>query len=152
MFFQSLDNNLLPNEKIIFRTKKHWIIFLVPVVLTLITLGFLFNNNSFVIKLAFVPVIATLLAWANQLLLYWSSEFAVTTKRIIMKEGFFFKHTNEALLTAISSTSVDQSLLGQILNYGTVVIYTFGNADPFVQIAAPNEFQKQLQIQLSEKN
>ncbi len=145
----SLDKNLLQDETIIFSTKKHWIIFFLPVVLTIITFFFYTNENELVLKVAFLPLIATVVAWVNQILLYLTSEFAITTRRIIMHEGFFFKHTNEMRLATIANASVNQSLLGQLLNYGTVIIFPFGgNPDPFLQIANPNVFQRQLQAQL----
>ncbi len=107
------------------------------------------NANPFVVKLAFVPGIASLLAWANEFLDYTTSEFAVTTKRLLMTEGFFTRHTNQARLSTLTNISTEQSLLGQILNYGTVVINTFGGMnDAFPEIPAPNVFQKHVQAQL----
>ncbi len=143
-----LNKSLLPDEKILFHTRKHWIIFAPPILLTLVAFIFLFYKNN-LINIAFLIGIAAAVSWINQILLYITSEFAVTTKRIIMREGFFFKHTNEARLAAIANASVYQSLLGQILNYGTIEIQPFGGrADPFVLIAHPNAFQKHLQMQL----
>lgn len=144
-----LDKNLLPDEQITFRTKKSMIIFLIPVILTLFTLFFLVNSNPYVFKISFLPAIAAAISWLTQSLLYNTSEFAVTTKRIIMREGFFIRHTNDTRLSTIANISVDQGLLGQMLDYGTVILHAFGgDADPFMQIAAPNEFRKQMQIQL----
>lgn len=146
---QSLAKNLLPDEQIIYQTKKHWIIFLIPAVLAIMTIFSLFNSNPYIVKMAFIPAIGTIITLANQILLYITSEFAITTRRIMMREGFFFRHTNETRLASIANVSVTQSLLGQMLNYGAVVIYAFGGGtDPFLQIAFPNEFQKQLQNQL----
>jgi uncharacterized membrane protein YdbT with pleckstrin-like domain len=146
---RSLDKNLLENERLLFSTKKHVIIFLPTLIFALITLFFYFNENVFLSQFAFLPGIATLLVLANAFLIYISSNFAITDKRIIMKEGIVFRHTNEMRLATIANASVNQSLLGQILNYGTVIIYPFGGGgDPFTLIAKPNEFQKQLQMQL----
>lgn len=144
-----LDNNLLPGEEIIYRTRKHMIIFLIPALLTIFTFFFLMNSNPFIVKATIFPAGAALITWCNQLLTYVTSEFAVTNKRIRMREGFFLRHTNETRLATIADVSVNQSLLGQILNYGTIFINAFGGGeDPFTMIAAPNEFQKQLQTQL----
>jgi len=144
-----LDNNLLTDERILYRTKKHWIIFFVPAVLTIATFFFFINQNVYVSSIAWLPGIAAAITWVNQFLLYITSEFAVTNKRIMMREGFFFKHTNETRLTTIANASVYQSLLGQILNYGAVEIQAFGGStDPFMLIAKPNVFQRELQGQL----
>jgi uncharacterized membrane protein YdbT with pleckstrin-like domain len=145
----ALDRSLLPDEQITYRTKKHWIIFTIPVVTLLITLLFLINPNPYVTKVAFFPALAALVVWINTTLNYVTSEFAVTNKRVLMKEGFFVRHMNETRLATISNVNINQSLLGQILNYGTISINTFGgDNDPFSEIAFPIEFQKQLQAQL----
>lgn len=146
-----LDQNLLPSEQIIYRTRKHFIIFTNPALLTLFTLFFALNDNPYVVKASIVVAAVALLSWLNQLLLYYTSEFAITNKRIRMREGFFFRHTNETRLATIADVSVSQSLVGQMLNYGTVVINAFGGGeDPFTQLARPNEFQRQLQMQLDQ--
>lgn len=144
-----LDKNILSGEEIIYRTRKHFIIFIGPVAMTLFFFFFLFNSNPFVVRFSWIPAIGALILWANGALTYMTSEFAVTNKRILMKEGFFIRHMNETRLNAIANVAVYQSLLGQVLDYGSLSINTFGSeTDAFMQIAHPNEFQKQLQGQL----
>lgn len=144
-----IDKNLLQNEKILFRTKKHWIIFLYPTILTLVVLFCFLSDNPMLQKVTFLPAIATLLFWGNQLLLYYFSEFAITNIRVMMREGFFIRHTNDTRLSALANVTVNQSLVGQLLNYGTVFINTYGGeSDPFREIASPVVFQKKLQEQL----
>lgn len=151
-----IDKLLLADEKIIYRTKKHIIIFLTPTILTILL--FLFYKNiyigtlfgSTVNEIMLLPAVAVLIVWLNILLNYVTSDFIVTTKRVIMKEGFFFRHMNETQLRTISNVTVNQTLAGQLLNYGTICINTFGgDNDPFSTITSPNAFQKYLQMQLS---
>lgn len=143
-----LEKDLLPDEQIIFRTKKSYIIFFMPVVWVCAAIGFLIIPNPIVHKVAVAPLVIAVITGFNQWLDYISSEFAVTNKRVIMREGFFFRHRNETRITAIANVSVDQSLLAQFLNYGTVFIHAFGgDKDPFDDMDKPNDFQKQLQIQ-----
>jgi uncharacterized membrane protein YdbT with pleckstrin-like domain len=146
-----IDKNLLSDEKILFRTKKSFIIFLIPVCWT-IAAGFCFmNSNPYVVKVAWAPSLAAIFFWLYQGINYISSDFAITNKRILMREGFFFRHTNDTRLTTIANVNVNQSLLAQALNYGTVFINTFGgNADPFTEIENPFEFQKTLQQQIDQ--
>lgn len=144
-----LDKNLINGEEIIYRTRKHFIIFLPPVILTVMMVIFLLSSNPYVRMLAFLPAIGAIFSWINEFLDYMTSEFAVTTKRIMMKEGFFVRHTNEARLTTLTNINTNQSLLGQLLNYGTVNINTFGGInDAFPEIPAPVTFQKHVQEQL----
>jgi len=144
-----LDKNLLPSERILFRTKKHFIIFLSPMIWTFLALLFYIQPSPQIQKLTFIIAIAALIYWANKAIEYYFSEFAVTNIRIIMREGFFYTHTNDSRLSTIANVSVNQSLLGRFLNYGTVVINTFGGGkDPFQQVDFPMRFQKALQKQL----
>jgi uncharacterized membrane protein YdbT with pleckstrin-like domain len=144
--FNYISKNLLPDEKIIYRTKKHWIIFLTPLVLTLMTLFFYLNSNDYIVRISYILALVTLLHWLNQFLLYYASEFAITDKRVMMREGFFYRHTNETRLSSIANVGINQSLLAQLLSYGTVFINTFGGeTDAFTELDEPIVFQKKLQ-------
>ncbi len=144
-----MDKNLLPDEQIIYRTKKHWIIFFNPVIWAIATVFLLFNSNPLIVKMAIAPAFLTLITGINQWLDYITSKFVVTNKRVMMKEGFFTRHANELRLATVSNMTVNQSLLGQMLDYGIVVINPFGGgSDIFRDIAHPFEFQKQAQAQL----
>lgn len=144
--FNFIKKNLLADETIIYHTKKHWIIFFMPFFLTLVTGFFFLNANLYLVKVSYVLAIVTILYWLNQFLLYSASEFAITNKRVMMREGFFYRHTNETRLSAIANVGVNQSLLAQLLNYGTIFINTFGGeTDTFIELDAPIQFQKKLQ-------
>ncbi len=145
----TLEKNLLSDEQIIYQTKKHWIIFFAPTAWIVAAVFFAFNANPWVVKVAIAPAIAALILGINQWLTYITSEFVITNKRVLMKEGFFTRHMAELRLATVSTMNVDQSLLGQLLNYGTVIITPFGGReDIFTEIAGPFEFQKQTQMQL----
>ncbi len=117
-----------------------------PFFLTLVTVFFFLNDNLYVVKVSYILAIITVLNWLNQFLLYTVSEFAITNKRVMMREGFFYRHTNETRLSAIANVGVNQSLLAQLFNYGTVFINTFGGeTDTFTELDAPILFQKKLQ-------
>ncbi|MBV8803300.1 MAG: PH domain-containing protein [Gammaproteobacteria bacterium] len=146
-----IDKNLFADEKILFRTKKSLIIFLSPLCWTIATVICFINPNPYITKIAFAPGIAAIFFWLNQFIQYTFSDFAITNKRILMREGFFYRHTNDTRLTTIANVTVNQSLLGQALNYGTVFINTFGGeADPFTEIDKPFIFQKTLQNQIEQ--
>ncbi len=85
-----IDRNLLPDERIMFRTKKHLAIFVFPV-LVLILSAFaasFMSGNDILENVQWVPWVVTLLIWSAVGLNYYTSEFAVTNKRIMMREGF----------------------------------------------------------------
>ncbi|TAK72182.1 MAG: PH domain-containing protein [Gammaproteobacteria bacterium] len=144
-----MDRNLMPDEKILFRTKKHKIIFFYPLLLTLVLI-FTYphiQQNFILMKFSWVFILAVFIFWGYVWLEYVTSEFAVTNKRVMMREGFFVRHSNETRLSAIARVNVDQSLLGQLLNFGTVSINAFGAFDVFPLIASPLKFQKFVNVE-----
>jgi uncharacterized membrane protein YdbT with pleckstrin-like domain len=123
-FMGYIDRNLLPDEKILFRTRKSIILFLFPALWTVASfyVASFMRNNGILVKLEMIPWGMAGLFWSYSALEYYSSEYAVTNKRVMMREGFFTRHSNEMRINAISQVNVDQSLIGQILNYGIVSI------------------------------
>jgi len=145
-----LDRNLLPDERIMFRTKKHLIIFLVPfLVFVFCAYAYSFmGNNPILEHVRWVPWVVTLLIWSCVGLNYYTSEFAVTNKRVMMREGFFTRHTNELRLSAISQVNVNQNIVGQLLHFGTVSINAFGASDDYTLIDRPDMFQQVVNQQM----
>ena len=143
-----VDSVLQPGETVRYRGDIHWKVYLPGAVLLIIGLLWLFANpqtmlGSLVTKLIglvlFVPAIA-LLAWAW--FLRWTTEIAVTNRRIIYKRGFIQRHTVEMNMDKVESVDVDQSLLGRIFNYGDIVIRGTGaTLEPFKSIGAPLDFR-----------
>lgn len=115
-----VQNNLSKDEQVIYEAKLHWIIFVsLKAILTLF--------------------IAPLIAQAT-------SEFAITNKRIIIKVGLISRRTLEMNLTKIESVNVNQSILGRMLGYGTIVVIgTGGTKEPFARISDPMAFRKKFQ-------
>lgn len=145
-----IDKNLLPDERILFRTKKHPIIYLFPFILTVLSALTTPHmlDDQFLVNVVWAPWILTLFFWINAWLEYVTSDFVVTNKRVMMREGFIYRHTNEMRLAAISQVNVYQSLLGQFLNYGVVTINAFGAFDAYSMIAKPVKFQRHVNSEL----
>lgn len=145
-----IDRNLLPGESILFRTKKHPIIFTVPVLLLIFCAyvhGYMMSNP--ILHLVWwAPWAVTAVFWGYVGLNYYTSEFAVTNKRIMMREGFFTRHTNEMRVGAISQVNVDQNLIGQMMNFGMVSINAFGAFDNYSTINRPVLFQRYVNQQI----
>lgn len=147
-----VDRMLLADEKILFRTRKHTIIFLYPILVTIFVIlasGYMQANSLFV-SLLWVPWLITGIFWLGVGLDFITSEYAVTNHRIIMREGFFYRHANNMQIRTISQINVDQSLLGQVLGYGVVSINSFGAFDAYATIARPFLFQKYVNEQVNQ--
>ena len=78
-----------------------------------------------------------------------SVEMAVTNKRVTVKIGLMSRNTQEMMLQRIESIMVHQTVMGRMLNYGTITLRGVGGTpDPFPTIAHPLEFRRQVQQQL----
>ena len=76
-----------------------------------------------------------------------TSELVITDRRVLIKVGFIQRHTFEMFISKIESVAVFQSMLGRLLNYGTVEIRgTGGSSESFATIAAPLPFRDSIQL------
>ena len=66
-----------------------------------------------------VVILIGFFALLSPLIDYATSEFGVTNKRVIIKVGFLRRKTLELLLRHVEAISVDQSVMGRLLNYGS---------------------------------
>jgi uncharacterized membrane protein YdbT with pleckstrin-like domain len=79
------------------------------------------------------------MAWVR----YKTTEIGITTKRVIVKHGFISRKTVEINIGKVESIQVDQSLMGRMLDYGTLLINGTGTSHaPLTGIASPMEFRK----------
>lgn len=56
----------------------------------------------------------------------WTTEIAVTDKRIIFKRGFIRRQTAEMSIDKVTTVDVTQSIWGRIFDYGLVEIHAAG--------------------------
>ena len=58
----------------------------------------------------------------------WTTEIAVTDRRVIFKRGLIRRHTVEMNMQKVESVDVDQTLLGRLFDYGNVSIRGTGSS------------------------
>jgi uncharacterized membrane protein YdbT with pleckstrin-like domain len=144
-----IDETLLPDEHVVYRTALHWIIFLRPVLVVLVGLALLIAFRTVPLVGAPVVLLGVLLLVAP-LVAYWSTEFGVTDKRMIVKVGFVRRRTLELLLRQVEALSVDQSLGGRMLDYGTITLSgTGGVREVFHRVREPLELRRRIQGQIA---
>jgi uncharacterized membrane protein YdbT with pleckstrin-like domain len=118
---------LQPGERIIRVARLHWVIYTSALLyggLALsVALVALFMPTG-VSRLGFAMAAAlTAVAARNAFKAWWhqfTTEMAITNRRVIFKTGFVQRHTDEMFLDRIESVFVDQGVLGRIFNYGTI--------------------------------
>jgi membrane protein YdbS with pleckstrin-like domain len=86
-----------------------------------------------------------LAAWVRR----GSARFAVTNKRVFIRQGFIRHRSMEILLGQVEGITVTQGFWGRIFDYGAVVIEgTGGDAEPYSLIADPRAFRRVVQEQI----
>ena len=138
---------LQPNEKILVIGRLHWIVYMQAILLLvigilLVALGYNFTNESIRTYFTYAMVamfsVGAAVSFLHAWFIRWITEFAVTDRRVIYKCGFISRHTVEMNMDKIESVDVDQSLLGRMLNYGTIhVLGTGEGIESLRRIAAP---------------
>ncbi len=139
-----VENHLLVGERIEHITHLHWKLYIVPLIIALfvlITAIVLFKNHYYIAGM--VAILIALGLVASPYLVIHNSEFAVTNKRVIIKVGVVNTKSLELFLNKIEAITVDQSIMGRMLNYGNIVVTgSGGTKEPFSGIRAPLDFRK----------
>jgi membrane protein YdbS with pleckstrin-like domain len=147
-----VDHVLQPGESIRGVTTVAWVgylpgLFLVLVALVLLIFIAPWSQPSAGLALAGWIAVAVALAVGAVLLVKhwwrrWTTEVAVTDRRIIYKTGFIKRRTVEMHMDKVESVDVDQTILGRLLNYGDITIRGTGETmERLGMIEAPIEFR-----------
>ena len=129
-----VDRILEPGENVRYRTNVSWTIYIPSLLLAVCALAVLTvgaNHRETVDFSWFVAIISAIAAmgafvpaWFSR----WTTEIAVTDRRIILKRGFIRRHTIEMNMQKVESVDVDQTLIGRLFNYGNVTIRGTGSS------------------------
>jgi uncharacterized membrane protein YdbT with pleckstrin-like domain len=148
-----IDDILQPGEKVLYSTNAHWIFYLPAigawiVAIVLFILSRATSIDGLIVLCLAASAIAAILA------LYWTvkawfhrftTETDVTNMRVVHKTGFIRRRTFEMALDKVESVDVNQSILGRILNYGSVTIKGVGEGNETIDtIGAPLDFRNHI--------
>jgi uncharacterized membrane protein YdbT with pleckstrin-like domain len=145
------ESHLLPDERIKYQTHLHWFPFLPAYLLAslFVVAGF----AGLVAEATWLAIAGFGIAIPIFIWLYitrTTSEFSVTDRRVIIKVGFIRRRTLETMLGKVETIGVEQSLIGRLFDFGTIVVMgTGGTKEPFRNIADPLEFRRQVQTEIS---
>ena len=137
----------------IYATSLHWLLFLKSILLLVAALGVLvasgwFGEDGVAPVLRIVAALLALLglvAGIGAFVRRATTELAVTDRRVIFKTGVFQRRTMEMNRSKVETVGVDQSVLGRLLNYGTVVVRgTGGSFEPIRDIDDPLSFRNHI--------
>jgi uncharacterized membrane protein YdbT with pleckstrin-like domain len=144
-----------PNEKILRIGKKHWIVYgyailslIIGVVLILLEYTF-FDSEPVIIFTAALFGVLTIVYGVRGWFKRWTTEIAVTDKRIIYKTGFINRHTQEMNMDKVASVDVDQTVWGRLFDFGSVQILGTGGArgiERLEEIDSPIELRNAIDV------
>jgi len=145
---------LQPGETIVYSTKLHWIIYWRAILLLIVCVmlagaaWYMADNKNLSLALGIAAVIFALLGLSSALCIFirrWTTELAVTDRRVIYKEGLIARRTLEMNRSRVESVDVYQTILGRILGYGTITLRgTGGSLEPMHTIDDPLTFRSHI--------
>jgi len=143
---------LQPGETVIHTTRLHSIIFLSAVLwfaaaIVLLIAALTLDGDLRIggEALATFAVIFGLVSGVPALIRRATTELAVTDRRVIYKSGVLARHTLEMNRGKVESVDVNQSVLGRILNFGTIIVRgTGGSLEPIRMISDPLVFRSHI--------
>jgi uncharacterized membrane protein YpjA len=158
-----IDATLVPGESVVYQTRLHWIVMLRHILLALLLfavsgalLYYFFHHPQLsttdkhlteggAAALLFCGFLALIAGAVRRN----ATEMAVTTRRVVVKQGLVSRKTIEMLLNKIETIEVSEPMMGRMLGYGSItMIGTGGTSEPFHKIAQPLPFRGAVQQQL----
>ena len=148
----------MPGEAVVAIAKLHWFIFIRAAFLLVLAIVFLSTINIFTepitqwcLRIAGYGMLLLGIASALKTFIrHWTSEYAVTNKRVLVKVGLIRRDSLELLLAKVESIGVNQGIVGRLLGFGTLVITgTGGSANSYPLIASPLDFRRRVQEQIA---
>ena len=158
-----LDEVLNPEEKLLFRTRLHWLP-CAPSALAVSLLGaaviaalLVFARRPVADLFASEPLMASILALGLVLvvvlplvivrILVATHEFGVTDRRVIARMGWVSTRTVDLNVTKVESLVIEQGALGRLFRYGDLkVVGTGGTAEVFRGVKDPIGFRKAVNL------
>ena len=138
-----------PGETILYNKKIHWIVYLPAILLFIagvligVAVGAHINDGArYFFSLGGFFIGASLFFMVRAWIMRMATEIVVTDKRIILKMGFIQRNTMEMNMDKVETVDVAQSILGRIMDYGTVIIRGVGSSyEPLKNVTSPLELR-----------
>jgi uncharacterized membrane protein YdbT with pleckstrin-like domain len=117
---------LIEGEELILDRRPHWVALLGPALVAIVGLAVAWWLSTLMDSAAWLPwvvYVVLLLVYPVPKVVSWlTSNFAVTSDRVIHREGFIAKRSMEIPLEAINDVRFDQGIIDRMLGAGTLVI------------------------------
>jgi uncharacterized membrane protein YdbT with pleckstrin-like domain len=146
---------LIEGEQLVLDLRPHWIALVMPVIGTIAILAVQyllyqlndswFNDNGAVnVAIGILAVIALVAYPVRRFVSWFTSNFAVTSDRVIHREGFIAKRSMEIPLEAINDVRFEQGVIDRVVGAGTLLISSASESgtSSFRDIRHPEDVQR----------
>jgi uncharacterized membrane protein YdbT with pleckstrin-like domain len=158
-----VEKHLIEGETVVYTTGLHWVVLVKSIAMGLlfgvpgVALLVLYARNNgdasetttAMMAGGIILLVVAVICMVAGVVKRNATEMVVTDKRVVLKVGFLKRNSFELLLQKVESIDVQESVMGRVLGFGTVVVDgTGGSSEPFDKVAHPIEFRKQVQQQI----
>lgn len=147
---------LLPDERAVIETRRHWMILLSPVLKSLAIIAvalFLLSNDPYSMDLYNVVVLVILgavLYLAYQITQWWLDHFIVTNRRVLLVSGVLTKKTAIMPLLKVTDLTFEQTPMARILQYGTFNFESAGQDQALSRVTHLPGGPRQVYLQITD--
>jgi uncharacterized membrane protein YdbT with pleckstrin-like domain len=152
---------LLPDERIVYAAGIHWVVYLRGLAITIFGGVASYYSYDFLLYafgatitryaqhaaagLGLIIVLVGVAFLAGAYVRQTSTELVLTNKRIIAKYGFVSRTTFEIMISRITGANFDQTVLGRLLDFGTILVHgAGGEISPIDEVEEPQKFHQAL--------
>ena len=146
-----IDQTLGRNETVLYRARIHslfyiriWVLFAIMTVAAC-CIAYAYPGRIGVLSSIILFAVSVVFC-LNLIVPLWTLEIALTNLRVVRKQGFLSRRTHDLAVGTIEEANLRQSLLGRVLNYGTIIVRGIGDAEDLVLegVAEPLTFRKEI--------
>ena len=143
-----IQNNLQAGEEIKYKADIHWYIFAYPVILLLLSAFFSSAQTGLFYYVSIFLLLSGLFQLIKRILLKMGAEYVVTNKKVILKSGILNRDALELVLNKCEGIRINQSFMGRMLGFGSIVVTTGGVTKEFDFITNPKKFRNEINAQI----
>ena len=165
-----VEKSLVPGETLLYETRHHWMVLLGPLLMSLVlavlgvgcfaeviaakegkgvAVGISAIGVHAMEVVGVLVIVAAIATFAYGVAKRNATEMAVTNRRVLIKTGMGSRRTLDLMLTRVESIGVEETFLGRMLGFGSVIVRgTGGTPESFLLISHPQEFRRSVQEQI----
>jgi membrane protein YdbS with pleckstrin-like domain len=137
---KDVEKYLLPDESAVVATRRHWAVLIEPTVkfLPMVVVGgwllLIDPENRVTSSAGLLVLVAALIYYGLRVGEWWMRHFIVSTRRVLLTSGVIVRTVTLLPLRRITDLTWKETLLGQVLGYGTFRFESAGQQQALSEI------------------